>query len=137
VAELRADFRISRWRTRGVKVEGTLHARVEQACVVTLEPVESTIHASFERRFLPPEMLGPESKSDEVFVDPEGEDPPEPLTHEVDLGEFAVEELALNLDPYPRKEGIAFEDKFGAPAEPQAHPFAKLARLKPKLPPKP
>lgn len=137
VVELRGDFRLSRWRTRGLKVEGILHARVEQACVVTLEPVECTIHASFERRFLPAEMLGLESESDEVFIDPEGEDPPEPLAHEIDLGEVAIEELALNVDPYPRKAGIAFEDKFGAPAEPQAHPFAKLAKLKAKLLPKP
>ncbi len=136
VLELRAEFRISRWRARGLKLEGSLEARVEQACVVTLEPVENTIKSTFERRFLPADMIDPEGDGDEVFVDPEGEDPPEPLTHEIDLGEVAVEELSLNLDPYPRKAGIAFEDRFGEPAEPKANPFAKLAKLKEKLPPK-
>ncbi len=137
VTGLRAEFRVSRWRSRGLKVLGTLDARVEQACVVTLDPVESSIHASFERRFLPVDMIDPEGGTEEVFVDPEGEDPPEPLTHELDLGEVVVEELALNLDPYPRKPGIAFEDKLSEPEPPKANPFAKLARLKPKLPPKP
>jgi uncharacterized metal-binding protein YceD (DUF177 family) len=137
LTDLRAEFRITRWRSRGLKLEGTLDTRVEQACVVTLEPVESTIHASFERRFLPADMIDPEGGTEEVFVDPEGEDPPEPLTHELDLGEVVVEELALNLDPYPRKPGIAFEDKAATPAEPKANPFAKLARLKPKVPPGP
>jgi uncharacterized metal-binding protein YceD (DUF177 family) len=137
VTGLRAEFRISRWRSRGLKLEGTLDAKVQQACVVTLDPVESSIHASFERRFLPADMIDPEGGTEEVFVDPEGEDPPEPLTHELDLGEVVVEELALNLDPYPRKPGIAFEDKIGDPEPPKANPFAKLARLKPKMPPKP
>lgn len=137
VSDLHAAFRISRWRSRGIKLEGTLDARVEQACVVTLDPVESAIHATFERRFLPADMIDPEGGTEEVFVDPEGEDPPEPLTHELDLGEIVVEELALNLDSYPRKPGISFEDKSVEVSEPKANPFAKLARLKPKLPPKP
>lgn len=136
LTDLRAAFRITRWRSRGLKLDGTLDARVEQACVVTLEPVESAIRASFERRFLPADMIDPDGGADEVFVDPEGEDPPEPLTHELDLGEVVVEELALNLDPYPRKPGIAFEEAADTPVEPKANPFAKLARLKPKLPPK-
>jgi uncharacterized metal-binding protein YceD (DUF177 family) len=137
VSDLRAAFRISRWRSRGIKLEGTLDARVEQACVVTLDPVDGAIHATFERRFLPADMIDPEGGTEEVFVDPEGEDPPEPLTHELDLGEIVVEELALNLDPYPRKPGISFEDKSAEVLEPKANPFAKLARLKPKLPQKP
>lgn len=137
VSDLRAEFRINRWRSRGLKLQGTLDARVEQACVVTLDPVDSTIHATFERRFLPADMIDPDGDAEEVFVDPEGEDPPEPLTHELDLGEIVAEELALNLDPYPRKPGISFEEKPEAPPEPKANPFAKLARLKPKLPPKP
>jgi uncharacterized metal-binding protein YceD (DUF177 family) len=137
VKDLRASFRISRWRTRGIKLEGSLTAGVVQACVVTLEPVESSVEARFERRYLPAEMLDPAGEGDDVFVDPEGEDPPEPLTHELDLGEIVVEELALNIDPYPRKAGIVFAtstDDDGR--KPPANPFAALARLKGRLGPK-
>lgn len=137
VTSLQATFRISRWRARGLKLEGSLVADVVQACVVTLEPVTYHVETRFERRYLPAEMLDPEGEGDDVFVDPEGEDPPEPLTHELDLGEIVVEELALNLDPYPRKPGILFEtadDEGGG--KPAASPFAALARLKGKLTPK-
>ena len=137
VKGLRASFRISRWRARGIKLEGSLTADVVQACVVTLEPVESHVETRFERRYLPAEMLEPAGEGDDVFVDPEGEDPPEPLTHELDLGEVVVEELALNIDPYPRKAGIEFapstDDDGG---KPPASPFAALARLKGRLGPK-
>ena len=54
----------------------------------------------------------------------------EPLGREIDLGEILVEELSLNLDPYPRKEGVAFH---ADDAPPRENPFAVLAKLKPKL----
>ena len=122
-------FSLLRWRGKGVRVTGTLSADVVQTCVVTLEPVEARVEATFERRFLPPEKLDAEDDG-EIIVDPMGEDPPERLGHELDLGEILVEELALNLDPYPRKPGVAFDEGSEAPA--RENPFAVLAQLKPK-----
>ena len=58
------------------------------------------------------------------------------LTNEIDMGEVLVEELSLNLNPYPRKEGTAFEVKPEPLAEEKIHPFAGLAKLKSKLDPK-
>lgn len=136
VDDLRADFRISRWRGRGLKLEGHLAARVEQACVVTLEPVENVMDVTFERRYLPADMLDHEDGGDDIFVDPEGEDPPEPLGHEIDLGEAVVEELALNLEPYPRRPGTVFAEQPEAAAPPAPNPFAALAKLKTRRPPK-
>jgi uncharacterized metal-binding protein YceD (DUF177 family) len=132
LAALTAEVTLTPWRGKGVRVQGTLRADVTQACVVTLDPVHGHVEASFERRFLPPEMLGrDESEQREVFVDPEGEDPAEPLDRDIDLGEILVEELSLNLDPYPRKPGIEFHsDEAGAPRE---TPFATLAKLKARL----
>jgi uncharacterized metal-binding protein YceD (DUF177 family) len=131
VTSLRAVFRVNRWRARGIRLEGHLAADVVQSCVVTLEPVENHVDARFERRYLPAEMIEPEQAADDILVDPDGEDPPEPLTHEIDLGGVVVEELALNVDPYPRKPGSVFapsaaDDGATAPAS----PFAALARLK-------
>lgn len=136
VKSLHAVFRVHRWRARGIRLEGHLVADVVQSCVVTLEPVQSHVDARFERRYLPAEMIEPVEAAQDILVDPEGEDPPEPLTHEIDLGAVVVEELALNLDPYPRKPGSVFAPSGageGAPAP--ASPFAALARLKGRLGP--
>lgn len=141
VDRMTGSFKITRWRARGLKLAGELTATVVQSCVVTLEPVREEISCQFERRFLPAEMLEPAGEDGEVFVDPEGEDPPESLTSEIDLGEILVEELALNLNPYPRKPGVSFEEAAGAHPEGEAklakdNPFAALARLKGQIKPK-
>jgi uncharacterized metal-binding protein YceD (DUF177 family) len=131
VQSLTAEVALSHWRGKGVRVTGVLKADVTQACVVTLDPVVAQVEAEFERRYLPEEKLAREKAgAHEVFVDPEGEDPAEPLGREIDLGEILIEELSLNLEPYPRKAGVAFHAD-GAP--PRENPFAALAKLKPKL----
>jgi hypothetical protein len=99
--------------------------------VVTLDPLEARVEGAFERRFLPD--LG-ETDEPDVFVEPEGEDPPESLGREIDLGEILVEELSLGLDPYPRKPGAELETAAeGQSAPREKSPFAALAKLKPKL----
>lgn len=133
VKALKGEFVLERWRGKGVQVTGTVVADVVQTCVVTLDPVDAHIEANFERQFLPPEKLRAATEDQkEVVIDPAAPDPPEPLGHEIDLGEILIEELALNLDPYPRKPGVAFEGE--AQGEPRPNPFAVLAKLKPKKP---
>ena len=125
---LRAEMQLTRWRNRGIVVSGRLIADVTQTCVVTLEPIAPHIESDFERRFLP-DSDGKTPR--EIVVDPEGEDPAEPLGREIDLGEILVEELSLALDPYPRKAGVEFapeQDTVGKPA----NPFAVLTKLKAK-----
>ena len=47
----------------------------------------------------------------------------------IDLGQYAVEQLALSLDPFPRKPGAEFVQ----PEEPaEISPFAALKALKPR-----
>lgn len=131
VKSLTGEIALERWRGKGVRLTGKLIADVVQTCVVTLDPVEAHVEAAFERRFLQPEKLRKEAEDEsEVIVDPTAEDPPEPLSHEIDMGEILIEELALNLDPYPRKPGVAFQGDAGG--EPRPNPFAVLAKLKPK-----
>lgn len=130
VKALTAKISLTRRHGKGVHLTGTLKATVTQTCVVTLEPLDTQIEAAFERNYLPPDKYREEVKPEhDVFVDPTADDPPEPLGHEIDLGEVIVEELALNLDPYPRKPGVAFQAD-EAPA--RENPFAVLAKLKPK-----
>lgn len=133
VKALKGEFGLERWRGKGIRLTGSVIADVVQTCVVTLDPVDAHVEANFERQFLPPEKVRAAAETDsEIFVDPTVEDPPEPLGHEIDLGEILIEELALNLDPYPRKPGVAFQGD--AEAETRPNPFAVLAKLKPKKP---
>jgi uncharacterized metal-binding protein YceD (DUF177 family) len=100
-----------------------------QNCVVTLEPIAIRIDVPIQRRFLPSQDTDHKRQVVDVFVDPEAEDPPEELGSEIDLGAVIIEELALNVDPYPRKEGSEFAEI--APPEVKKHnPFAALAKLK-------
>lgn len=78
-------------------VRGTVTADVTQRCVVTLEPVPATLEVPIERYF----VVGAGLVEGEVVVSPDDEEP-EPVTGDLlDLGEIAVEELSLALDPYP------------------------------------
>lgn len=109
-----------------LKLTGAFEADVEQSCVVTLEPVQEHIAESldilFERPAKPADL-------DERMVDVTSVDDAEPLPEtELDIGEVVAEELALSLNPYPRKPDATFGDKEAAERTPS--PFDVLARLK-------
>lgn len=118
----------------GVLLTGKVSARLTQRCVVTMEPISTTVEESFQRRFLPGARI--EAGAD---FDPEAEDPPEPLTDEIDIGEIAAEAAALAIDPYPRATDVEVERLSAAPPDAAplddaaARPFAGLAALKRRL----
>jgi len=124
---LTAQVKLTRWR-KGVLVSGHFVADVVQACVVTLDPVEAHVEGDFERRFSPDAVS---ADAREVKVDPDGEDPPEPLGREIDLGEILVEELSLSLEPYPRKPGVEYGGEQDTVAK-APNPFAVLSKLQGK-----
>ncbi|HLI13734.1 MAG TPA: DUF177 domain-containing protein [Alphaproteobacteria bacterium] len=119
-----------------VRVEGRLVADVVQACVVSLEPVGSRIEEDFVLHYAPQARSEPHG-----HVIERGEDEatsgdwPEPLVDgRIDLGEAVAQQLAVTLDPYPRKPGVRLEDVLRGHAgvgveERPASPFAALARL--------
>ncbi len=135
VVSASAEFTVSPFRKTGYKVVGEVRAEVEQACVVTLDPVPETIREAVDLRFLPESEIEP--INEEIEVDLAAEDPPEPiLGATVDLGVLTTEFIAVGLDPYPRKQGVEFapliEDD-GSEDEVDS-PFAGLAALKDKRP---
>ena len=121
-----------------VALGGTLRADVVQACVRSLEPVPAHIEASFERIFAPTERIADDSQQTIAIDD---EDPPDSLVDDtIDLGELVTEQLALELDPYPKAagsdfKGLAIETKAetgedGRRGAETRNPFSVLARLK-------
>ncbi len=117
----------------GVRLRGTLRADITQSCVVTLEPVRSSVEASFERHYAQVEKTGTPAEEDIVL---DGEDPPEPLVDDtIDLGEAVSEQLALEIDPFPRSQDATFNGYVsgsrdtGGEAAPSG-PFAALTEFK-------
>jgi uncharacterized metal-binding protein YceD (DUF177 family) len=115
-----ADIYVLRELSGDVSIFGDIAADVEQACVVTLEPVRDSVEDSIMQRFT-------DREDDEEAED---EDPVEPIVDdEIEVGEVLVQNLSLALNPYSRAPGVAFEavdDEAGEPSE----PFAALAQLR-------
>ena len=135
VEQLTARFDLARKGRDGLHVSGSVHARLRQTCVVTLEPVINAIEEEIEVDYAPPaelkkaaEPLDPEA-SDAAQSSP---DEPEPLIgNSIDLGQLATEFLTLGVDPYPRKPDASFEPP-KQKEDPAAHPFAALDALRKK-----
>ncbi len=118
-----------------VRVHGALAAKVTQACVVTLKSVTTRVEGSFER------LYGADTPEEEagLITDTDTEETPEPFTDgAVDVGEAVAEQLALELDPFPRAPGAAFDGfssgskSAGGDDTGDGGSFAVLARLKEK-----
>lgn len=111
----------------GWRMDGRVRAEVVQACGLTLEPMPASIDQTF--------LVNLSEQAPEQEVDENGEidlelDDAFPDVVEdgkIDLGQYAVEQLSLALDPFPRKEGAVFEQ----PPEPaELSPFAVLKAFK-------
>jgi len=130
VSRLAASFELTHAAGGCIHVRGRVEAEVGQTCVVTLEPMTSSVDEEIDVMFSPDVPQVPAASEAEDDGEPMGEDPPEPIVNgAIDLGALAVEFLVLGLDPYPRKEGAVFEPLI-APVDPDDHPFAALKALK-------
>jgi len=139
VEKLQAELQVMRWKRDGVRVKGVVKAVIVQACVVTLEPVSQLIDEELDQCFVPEGSKLARHDRDEggewVF-DPHDPDPPDVFSGDaIDVGALVGEHVALAIEPYPRKPGVAFEtaaDSMDLEPEKPATPFAALARLKDK-----
>ena len=121
VQSVRCDWLLRPAQAGCIEGEGSMLARLHQECVVSLDPFAVELVEEFAVRFVP---AGQERD------DADDPDEPDELTIDdgvLELGEATVEQLALALDPYPRKPGAALPDEArGA----QENPFGALARLR-------
>jgi uncharacterized metal-binding protein YceD (DUF177 family) len=132
VLSLTSDLQIARWKKDGVKIKGRVQAKIVQACVVTLEPVESDIDEPVEAIFVPENSRLARiaaNDSGEMILDPEGPDLPDTFTGDtIDVGLAVTEYAALAIDPYPRKSGATFEERIESNQKDDVrpNPFAVL-----------
>ena len=118
VGAFHARFRLRRIAPSVIEAEGELRATLEQVCVLTLEPFSQDVREAFTLHFVP-------SGTEDEQPDPDSVDQVPYEGNAVDLGEAAVEQLALTLDPYPRKPGATLP---GAAQDGAGNPFAGLAK---------
>ena len=127
-----------------VLMKMTFSARIAQTCVVTLQPMHSDISSTFTTTYAEnadADWGHDEEEFEDLDIDIE---PPEPLLNgKIDIAEACVEQLALEIDPFPRVQGATF-DGYSAIPHGGAHventaaagdfekknPFAVLSKLK-------
>lgn len=132
IASLGGKIRLSRLANRRVAARLDLAARLTRICVVTLDRFEQDV---IERTGLVivPSAGGAADPGETSIADPDAPDEIVADGSIVDLGAIVVEQLALALDPYPRKPGAVLPALGAASGETA---FAALAALKrPAKPP--
>jgi uncharacterized metal-binding protein YceD (DUF177 family) len=132
-------------------VTGRMLGDIEQACVVTLDPLQTRLDEPFAGVFCPAADLADAGPPDAHF-DPEAEDEPMPVIDDrLAIGQLVYEHLALAIDPFPRRtdaQAVTVERgpgtqitvseegegraAGGAGGAPKPNPFAVLAKLKPR-----
>lgn len=121
VQALSCRFRLHKLPQGAVAAEGVLQASVVRVCVVTLDDFPVEIGETFRVRFVP---AGTESDEADLLADLESDDE---IPYEgvfIDLGEATAEQLALALDPYPRKPDAVLPE---AASDAEGSPFSVLA----------
>jgi len=106
-------------------VSGQVEAVITQECVVTLDPIDTTISEPVEGWFADKETTvsfaaakrereGISGHSEIEILD-ESDDPEPLIDNVIDLGELVTQHISLAIPPYPHKEGAEYEvtdDKF-------------------------
>ena len=116
LASLQCAFKLRRLGGATVEAQGVLRAQVTETCVVSLDPFCHDVQEAFTVHFVPP---GAEDDN----PDPEATDQIPCASNAADLGEAAVEQLALALDPFPRQPGATLPADV---TEEASGPFAAL-----------
>ncbi len=126
--QLEARVTLTPWLD-GAELDGRWCASIEQTCGVSLDRFASEMEGAFLLRVLPAgSPNAPREAAAEIAVDPDAEDPADVLEGEVvNVAAYVVEHLAMEIDPFPRKPGAAWQAP--PPEEPQS-PFAVLKGLK-------
>jgi uncharacterized metal-binding protein YceD (DUF177 family) len=128
IAALSGDFELRHEQRGVIAAILALRARVTQICVITLEPFDATVSETADLRFVPAATV---HEGAELVVDAETLEGPDEIPYSgetIDLGAVLAEQLALALDPYPKKPGATLPAEVSDGA---VNPFASLRKLKP------
>lgn len=134
---LKGTVELKRLSGKKIELKAAASTKIVQTCVVSLKPITSKLDVSFRRVYGSPQVN--QNHSEEVVLDLEQADDLDPIIGGIiEIGEAISEELGLEIDPFPRADGIEF-DEFGVGPEltqdevKVKNPFAALADLKKKM----
>ncbi|MDA8049504.1 MAG: YceD family protein [Rhodospirillales bacterium] len=96
IERLSCTFTLQREPGGAIHASGLLIALLTQVCCVSLDEFAASIEERFTVRFVP-------SGNESTNFDPDAPDEIPYAGGVLDLGEAAAEQLALALDPWPRK----------------------------------
>lgn len=125
-------------RLSGKKIEChyQMSASLIQQCVVTFKPIQSQIELDFKRVY--DGSIKKENEDKEIEIDIEDTDELDPIIDGViDIAAAVAEELALEINPFPRADDTDFTEIGVGPdiTEEEVksnNPFSVLAELKKK-----
>ena len=157
ISNLKANITINRPDNNHlIYVSGTVYADIEQQCVRTLRPVHAHIEEPFDAYFSETDKAISFAKGksdllvrhghDEVPMLDEKDDPEPVVDGVINLGDLALQFLALAIPLYPKAEGIdnddeaaifAFDDEVDVKEKDNSSekysPFAELANWRDKV----
>lgn len=126
---LAGDFVLTATKHGAIDAQLSMHAKVTQFCVVTLEPFDAELVEDAALRFIPESEFDDSPFTEFGPEDAEGPDEIPYANESIDLGAALAEQLALALDPYPRKPGAELPEDA---VDGHSSPFASLmSRPKP------
>ena len=116
-------------KSHRIDVNGQIDADVEQTSVISLEKFIKNYKQDF-KIFFDTELTYNQLK--EMEFDFEDDTPDLLEDGKMDLATIALEQLALILDDFPRKDGeiFSFESEFDEETTKKNNPFAALIKLK-------
>ncbi|MFC5343634.1 DUF177 domain-containing protein [Brevundimonas staleyi] len=125
LASFEADIKVAPAHI-GWTLSGRVRATLEQTCGITLEPLPVQVDERFSIDLVETPS-DPALGTEEMEITLDDDSPDVIEDGRIDLGQYAVEQLALQLDPFPRKPGAEFVQ----PEEPaEISPFAVLKQFK-------
>ncbi len=116
-------------KERILNVWGSIHAEIEHISVVSLEhfvrPYDIDFEVKFDTSLKPAAVVEEEFDIDDEIIDSLKDGG-------IDLGAIALEQLALELDDFPRQEGevFNFKSEFDEETTIKANPFSILKKIK-------
>lgn len=132
IDDVSVDYTIKRQAGGMYRLSGQIRATVRQACIVSLEPVEEHINDDFKAEFWPGSVtpLAASGNDNELPV-LDGTDVELIDNGRMDIGRVIFETLSGALNPYPRKDGAAFDWQDQANDNPdKVSPFAVLSKIR-------
>lgn len=116
-------------RANNLRVWGNVFAKIELKSVITLDNFIKNYNVPFELNF---DTRATYNDIKELECNIEDEVPDIIENGCINLADIAIEQIALNLEDYPRAEGEVFDGTlYGDSEEPKKeNPFAVLAKLK-------